>query len=391
MAGFAGLLVGSTIITVIKYAAIPLLFALLRKKPMHFLVYDLICYALNFLILFFTYMYHTSGRVNTTPYYLWTTIFTCIGHTILYKKGLFKKKEKTLSNETSSVAEVKNNFSQSAVNSSQVSELPNRTSVVNNASIEKNQDDISSTEAEEEEDMFSPENEMQIIEVLSKYGELVKSGLLTEEEFNRKKEELLWKGPAKAAKSEISSPAPSSKQVPTQPEKPIIKYGVNPRGEKAVFFIRTSTGRALCPVCNTEQPIDRHKCLKCGTPFMYEFSYDDLDIGTRNRLVTFLEYCSGIDAPINIKEELKGFRSEDNKIIIDKLLNAQDDELKALCKVEARKIKESLMSDSESKSSSSKSSDFTAIPPRKTIVCPNCGETVSASEMYCVICGYQIH
>jgi hypothetical protein len=47
--------------------------------------------------------------------------------------------------------------------------------------------------------------------------------------------------------------------------------GINLNGKKAVYPIPSGEANmVLCPKCKTKQRVNRHLCLKCGIPFMYE-------------------------------------------------------------------------------------------------------------------------
>lgn len=47
------------------------------------------------------------------------------------------------------------------------------------------------------------------------------------------------------------------------------KWGINPKGLKAVYPITLDDKHVKCPECGGSQPSDRKVCWKCGVPFMY--------------------------------------------------------------------------------------------------------------------------
>ena len=75
------------IATIVFYGAIPMVFALTRKKTITKRKYRIICFALNFVVLLI--ISFASGNVSSGfPYVLWTTVFTALGVKKLNKSGL---------------------------------------------------------------------------------------------------------------------------------------------------------------------------------------------------------------------------------------------------------------------------------------------------------------
>ena len=75
------------VFTLLEYAPVPILFALLRNKGIGSGVYRVICFAGNFVIMGIT-MFLTGIVANGAPYLLWTGIFSFVGIKILEKKGI---------------------------------------------------------------------------------------------------------------------------------------------------------------------------------------------------------------------------------------------------------------------------------------------------------------
>ena len=80
-------LVVSLLLTLLEYAPVPILFALLRKKGIGSGQYRVICYVANFVIMAIT-MFFSGSVANGGPYLLWTTVFSFVGIKILEKKGI---------------------------------------------------------------------------------------------------------------------------------------------------------------------------------------------------------------------------------------------------------------------------------------------------------------
>lgn len=69
-------------ITVLCYCFIPLLIALIRKKPITKKRYRVFCYLFNIAVMFL-FVVIAGGAVNAGPYLIWTAVFTACGIRIL--------------------------------------------------------------------------------------------------------------------------------------------------------------------------------------------------------------------------------------------------------------------------------------------------------------------
>jgi len=88
----AAVIVISLLITLIAYGAFPILFALLRKKPIEDGKYRKFCYIVNGVIAVAFFVLRRRGNVNDVtnfaPYLIWTFVFTALGVKILKKKDV---------------------------------------------------------------------------------------------------------------------------------------------------------------------------------------------------------------------------------------------------------------------------------------------------------------
>ena len=85
------LVILSLIITVLAYGSFPLLFAALRQSEITKNKYRLICYGINFLVMFLFIAF--SGGSNGAPYVLWTSVFASVGIKKLKKRGLLAESD----------------------------------------------------------------------------------------------------------------------------------------------------------------------------------------------------------------------------------------------------------------------------------------------------------
>ena len=78
----------SLLITMTAYAIFPLIFASVRRKAVTRKKYNLLCFGINLLVMFF--FIALNGKSSGSPYILWTCVFSSIGLTILKKRGVLK-------------------------------------------------------------------------------------------------------------------------------------------------------------------------------------------------------------------------------------------------------------------------------------------------------------
>ena len=74
----------SLAVTLLAYAAFPIIFAKTRKKTIVKKKYNLLCYGINFLIMFVFIV--LNGKSSGAPYIIWTGIFSSIGLRILRER-----------------------------------------------------------------------------------------------------------------------------------------------------------------------------------------------------------------------------------------------------------------------------------------------------------------
>ena len=74
----------SLAITLLAYAAIPIILAKTRKKTITKKKYNLLCYGINFLIMFVFIV--LNGKSSGAPYIIWTGVFSSIGLRILKER-----------------------------------------------------------------------------------------------------------------------------------------------------------------------------------------------------------------------------------------------------------------------------------------------------------------
>jgi len=80
-------LLWSLLITIIAFAAFPIIFAVVRKKPVIKKKYKGLCYGINAAVLLL-FMVGNGGSGSVAPYLLWTWIFSGLGGWILESKGV---------------------------------------------------------------------------------------------------------------------------------------------------------------------------------------------------------------------------------------------------------------------------------------------------------------
>lgn len=73
-------------ITLLAYGAFPIIFAKTRKKTITKKKYNLLCYGINFFVMFLFIAF--NGGSSGGPYILWTGIFSSIGFNTLKKRGV---------------------------------------------------------------------------------------------------------------------------------------------------------------------------------------------------------------------------------------------------------------------------------------------------------------
>ena len=101
-------------------------------------------------------------------------------------------------------------------------------------------------------------NETERIKLIKDYKELLDTGIITQEEFEKKKEQLLWEKTiplddrTDTSYSNISEKDEKEVVIPEGPVIPLI-------GEKE--------DTEVCPLCGDAQRAGRTKCWKCGVQF----------------------------------------------------------------------------------------------------------------------------
>lgn len=76
------------LITLVAYAIFPLIFAFTRKKVITKTKYNIFCYGINFLVMFFFII--VNGKSSGSPYFLWTCIFSVVGTNILKRRRVLE-------------------------------------------------------------------------------------------------------------------------------------------------------------------------------------------------------------------------------------------------------------------------------------------------------------
>lgn len=89
------------IITLVAYAAFPLIFAKVRRKPITKKHYRVLCFIVNFIVmgLFIAWNGESSSG---GPYILWTTVFSALGIKIMNKRFIIDAPTTTESEENTS-------------------------------------------------------------------------------------------------------------------------------------------------------------------------------------------------------------------------------------------------------------------------------------------------
>lgn len=101
-------------ITLLAYGAFPIIFANTRKKTITKKKYNLLCYGINFFVMFLFIV--LNGKSSGAPYIIWTGVFSSIGLNNLKKRGVlagFQNTKKGFIDDTrddTSIDENKINF-----------------------------------------------------------------------------------------------------------------------------------------------------------------------------------------------------------------------------------------------------------------------------------------
>ena len=74
----------SLVVTLLAYAALPIILAKTRKKIITKKKYNLLCYGINFLIMIA--FIGLNGKSSGAPYIIWTGVFSSMGLRILKKR-----------------------------------------------------------------------------------------------------------------------------------------------------------------------------------------------------------------------------------------------------------------------------------------------------------------
>ncbi len=146
------------------------------------------------------------------------------------------------------------NYSPQASNSNSYDEQPPYATPLKSEAILK-----SRQEQEKANNVEKNISEADRIKHIKEYKELLDAGIISQQEFEKKKTQLLWEN---TVETDIDCKEESKKDC---------EYGVNPKGEKAVYLLpadREDFG--TCPKCGSTQPKGRHVCWKCGVPLMYD-------------------------------------------------------------------------------------------------------------------------
>ncbi len=75
-------------ITLLAYALFPIIFANTRKKTITRKKYNLLCYGINFFVMFLFIVF--NGKSSGAPYILWTGVFSTVGLNILKKRRVLE-------------------------------------------------------------------------------------------------------------------------------------------------------------------------------------------------------------------------------------------------------------------------------------------------------------
>ena len=76
------------LITLVAYGAFPIIFSMARKKTITKKKYNLLCYGVNFFVMFLFIV--LNGKSSGSPYILWTCVFSSIGLRTLKKRGVLE-------------------------------------------------------------------------------------------------------------------------------------------------------------------------------------------------------------------------------------------------------------------------------------------------------------
>jgi hypothetical protein len=76
----------SLVVTLLAYAALPIILAKTRKKIIAKKKYNLLCYGINFLIMIV--FIGLNGKSSGAPYIIWTGVFSSMGLRILKKRNV---------------------------------------------------------------------------------------------------------------------------------------------------------------------------------------------------------------------------------------------------------------------------------------------------------------
>lgn len=76
------------LMTLVAYAVFPLIFAWTRKKIITKTKYNLFCYGINLLVMFFFIV--INGKSSGSPYFLWTCVFSIVGTNILKRRQVLE-------------------------------------------------------------------------------------------------------------------------------------------------------------------------------------------------------------------------------------------------------------------------------------------------------------
>lgn len=101
----------SIFITIIIYSAFPLIFAFSRHKKITTKKYNILCFSINFAIMFLFHLFFGETNASAAPYFLWTTIFSIVGSKTLQRKNLVDNTPKKAKTKIV-LPEVKDNISE---------------------------------------------------------------------------------------------------------------------------------------------------------------------------------------------------------------------------------------------------------------------------------------
>lgn len=132
----------------------------------------------------------------------------------------------------------------------------------------KEKTDTASKRTENNSHMVSVVSETERVKLIKDYKELLDSGIITQEEFEKKKSLLLWGETIPLDdKMNISDSCDNGISVKAE------ENNVNHNNQKRVRLLSTDNELfGICPECGARQRKSRTSCYKCGIPLKTENS-----------------------------------------------------------------------------------------------------------------------